>query len=108
MRRRFRHDILVTTAPPVPPAFRKKFKYENGLTPFNIWFREQLKRCGGLKTFCRETGISYNTAKYWTYKTNPQTNSLWEIAKYFGKKFDRPHLEFVAKIEDLKRKRETV
>ena len=108
MRRRINPDVLVTVAPPPPPDHRKKFKYESGLTPFNIWFREQVELCGGLKTFCRESKISYDTAKHWTYKTNPQTNSLWDIAKYFGRKFDRPYVEFVAKIEDLKRKRGTV
>ena len=102
MRRRFRRDILITTSPVPPDYYRKKFKYESGLTPFNIWFREQLKKCGGLKVFTKESKIKYPTAKCWTYKTNPQTNSIYDIAKYFGTKFGVDYMQIVAEIENLK------
>tara|TARA_R100000664_G_C2745271_1_gene133142 strand:+ start:1201 stop:1593 length:393 start_codon:yes stop_codon:yes gene_type:complete len=107
MRRRFRQDILVRNLPAPPESYRKKFKYESGLTPFNIWFREQLKKCGGLKAFCRESKIKYPTAKCWTYGTNPQTNSIYDIAMYFGSKFGVDYRQIVADIENLKLKKGT-
>tara|TARA_A100001015_G_C14605660_1_gene562176 strand:- start:50 stop:373 length:324 start_codon:yes stop_codon:yes gene_type:complete len=107
MRRRFRQDILVTSPPPPPAPHRiKKINYV--LSPFNIWFIEQIKKCGGLKTFSRESKISYNTAVCWTKKTNPDINSIYEISKYFGTKFKVPYMEIVEKIKELKRKKHTV
>lgn len=105
MRRRFRRDILVTKPPPEIRSEKKVFKYSTKLTPFNIWFRSQLKLTGGLKTFCHATKIPYNTARCWTYKTTPQINYRYDIAKFFGSKFNKHHLEIVAEIENLRRKR---
>jgi hypothetical protein len=105
MRRRIRADILVTTP---PPHQKRIYKYIDSMTPFNIWFREQIKKCGGLKRFCRESKIDYDTARCWTYKTNPQTNSMYSISKYLGSKFGIPYMQIVAEIENLKLQRGTV
>lgn len=106
MRRRINRDVLVLEPPKKGKreySYKKNYKYINCMNPFNIWFRSQLKKTGGLKTFCSETKISYETAKCWTYKTQPRINSIFDIAIYLGKKLHIPHMEIVKEIKLLKR-----
>jgi len=100
MRRRFNQKILVTKAP--QNWERKKYKYEKKMRPFNIWFREQLEKTGGFKKFLKATKISYNTARCWTYKTEPQVFYRYKIVKYFGAERGINYLTVLAELENVR------
>jgi hypothetical protein len=99
MRRRFNQEFLITS----PPQLEKKeFKYEKKLRPFNIWFRNQISESGGLMKFCRSTKISYQTARFWTYKTYPRIHHRYDICKYLGREKGVHYLNILSEMENIR------
>lgn len=75
-------------------------------SPFNIWFRSQLKETGlNTKEFSIHIGISYATVSTWKYKQDPQTHGAVKIARGLDSLGLGEFKEIYKKIENLKRKK---